>query len=156
GRTRRDRVVRRRPRAACSVAESPAPYGAAPPSLGAAAREALRLRHLSPRTEQAYLHWMQRYVRYHRGRHPRELSAEHLTAFLSSLATAGRVSASTQNQVLAALLFLYREVLGAELPWLDDIVRAKSPARLPIVLARDEVAAVLAQLAGPPRLMATL
>lgn len=141
------------------VAETPsvsAPVDGGAPSLGARVRQAMRLRHLAPRTEQAYLHWIQRYFRFHGRRHPRDLSADHVTAFLSSLATAGRVSASTQNQALAALLFLYREVLGVELPWLDDVVRAKAPPRLPIVLSRDEVAAVLARLSGPPRLMATL
>jgi integron integrase len=135
------------------------PYGGppAPPArLVDAVRSAMRLRHLSPRTEQAYLHWMRRYFAFHRGRHPAELGADHVTAFLSSLATAGRVSASTQNQALAALLFLYRDVLGHDLPWLDDVVRAKAPVHLPVVLSRDEVRAVLAHLHGTPRLMAAL
>ncbi len=136
------------------------PYGApAPPSgprLVDAVRSAMRLRHLSPRTEQAYLHWMRRFFTYHRGRHPAELGPEHVTAFLSSLATTGRVSSSTQNQALAALLFLYRDVLGHDLPWLDDVVRAKAPVHLPVVLSRDEVRAVLSHLHGTPRLMAAL
>jgi len=142
------------------VSESPGPEPPGQrdpaPSLGERVRQAMRLRHLSSRTEEAYLHWMQRYFRFHGQRHPRELGAEHVTAFLSSLATTGRVSASTQNQALAALLFLYREVLEQDLPWLSDVVRAKTPSRLPVVLSRDEVRAVLSRMDGAPRLMATL
>jgi integrase len=119
-------------------------------------REAMRLRHLSPRTERAYLHRMRRYFAFHRGRHPATLGAPEVTAFLSWLATERSVAASTQNQALAALLFLYREVLGTDLPWLDDVVRARRPARLPVVLARDEVRELLRRLDGTPRLMATL
>ncbi|HXV36245.1 MAG TPA: integron integrase [Myxococcota bacterium] len=124
--------------------------------LGDRARQAMRLRQLSPRTEHAYLSWMRRFYEFHGRRNPVELGAEHVTAFLSSLAMRDQISASTQNQALAALLFLYREVLGIELPWLDDLVRAKAPARLPVVLTRDEVRAVLAKLEREPRLIATL
>ncbi|MFN0244760.1 MAG: integron integrase [Planctomycetota bacterium] len=142
------------------VRASDSGYGPARPippvRVGDRARAAIRLRHLSPRTEQAYLGWMVRYYEFHGRRDPASLGAEHVTAFLSALATRGRVSASTQNQALAALLFLYREVLGMQLPWLDDLVRAKTPARLPVVLTRDEVRAVLAHMDGEPRLMATL
>jgi integron integrase len=116
----------------------------------------MRLRHLSPRTEKAYVHWMRRFWEYHGRQDPAKLGPEEVSAFLSLLATRGRVSASTQNQALAALLFLYREVLGQDLPWLDDLVRAKRPARLPVVLSRDEVRAVLAKMDGSPKLMATL
>jgi integron integrase len=116
----------------------------------------MRLRHLSPRTEQAYLDWMRRYHRFIGRRDPSKLGSEHVTAFLNELATRGRVSASTQNQALAALLFLYGEVLGIELPWLDELVRAKTPVRLPVVLAREEVRAIHARMNGSPRLMATL
>jgi integron integrase len=116
----------------------------------------MRLRHVSPRTEEAYLAWMRRFYDHHGRRDPKELGAQHVTAFLSELATRGHVAASTQNQALAALLFLYRDVLGVDLPWLDDLVRAKTPARLPVVLSRDEVRLVLAQMQGEPRLMATL
>jgi len=116
----------------------------------------MRLRHFSPRTEEAYVGWMRRYWEFHGRRPPAELDAAHVTAFLNFLAGQRRVSASTQNQALAALLFLYREVLGQELPWLDDLVRAKTPGRLPTVLTRDEVRAVLAKLDVVPRLMATL
>ncbi|MFM7280913.1 MAG: integron integrase [Planctomycetia bacterium] len=126
------------------------------PRLSDRARAALRLRHFSPRTEEAYLGWMRRYYEFHSRRDPAQLTAEHVTAFLNALATQGRVAASTQNQALAALLFLYREVLGLDLPWLHDLVHAKTPARLPVVLSLDEVRAVLAKLEGEPRLMATL
>jgi len=126
------------------------------PRLGERARTAMRLKHLSPRTEEAYLGWMRRYYEFHRRKDPATLGAAHLTAFLGSLATQRRVAASTQNQALAALLFLYRAVLGQEFPWLDDLVRAKGPERLPVVLARDEVRAVMSHMHGVPRLMATL
>ncbi len=111
-------------------------------------RERLRVRHYSLRTEEAYLHWIRRFILHHDKRHPRDLGAAEVEAFLSHLATEGCVSASTQNQALAALLFLYREVLGVELPWLEGIVRAKRPARLPVVLTETEVRALLAQLDG--------
>jgi integron integrase len=117
---------------------------------------ALRLRHYSRRTEEAYVAWVRRYILFHRKRHPAEMGPSELTSFLSSLATTGRVAASTQNQALSALLFLYREVLELEVPWLDGIVRAKRPQRLPIVLTRQEVLTVLRPLQGTPRLMAHL
>lgn len=119
-------------------------------------RAAMRLRHMSPRTEDAYLGWMRRYFEFHGRRHPAALGAGEVQAFLSDLATRGRVSAATQNQALAALLFLYGDVLGVKLPWLDEIERAKRPARLPTVLSRDEVRAVLDRMHGVPRLMASL
>jgi site-specific recombinase XerD len=120
------------------------------PRLGDRAREAIRLRHLSPRTEDAYVQWMQRYYEFHRRQHPAALGASHVTAFLNHLAVGRGVTASTQNQALAALVFLYREVLGRDLPWLAGIVRAKAPARLPVVLGRNEVQALLAALTGAP------
>jgi integron integrase len=116
----------------------------------------MRVKHLSPRTEEAYLGWMRRYHEFHGRKDPATLGAAHVTAFLSALATERKVAASTQNQALAALLFLYREVLGVELPWLDDVVRARGPERLPVVLSRDEVRAVLSEMQGVTRLMATL
>ena len=119
-------------------------------------REAIRTRHLSPRTEEAYVFWIRRYIVFHGRRHPAELGSPEVTQFLSNLATAGRVSASTQNQALSGLLFLYRRVLNVDLPWLDGLVRAKRPACLPAVLSRDEVAAVLAHLDGTRWLMAAL
>ncbi|MGH7152199.1 MAG: integron integrase [Planctomycetota bacterium] len=130
--------------------------GGTPPRLGERARAAMRLRHFSPRTEEAYLHWMRRYWEFHGRRNPADLGAAQVTAFLNALATRGRVAPSTQNQALAALLFLYREVLGRDLPWLDDLVRARPPVRLPVVLTREEVRAVLGRMEGVPRRMATL
>ena len=124
--------------------------------LGDRARAAMRVKHLSPRTEEAYLGWMRRYHEFHGRKDPATLGAAHVTAFLSALATQRKVAASTQNQALAALLFLYREVLGVELPWLDDVVRARGPERLPVVLSRGEVRAVLSEMHGVTRLMATL
>jgi integron integrase len=132
------------------------PLSAPAPRLSERARDAMRLRHFGLRTEEAYLGWMRRYHEFHGRRDPAGLGPEHVTAFLNALATRRRVAASTQNQALAALLFLYRDVLGIRLPWLDDLVHAKSPARLPVVLTRDEVRAVLAGMEGEPRLMATL
>ena len=118
---------------------------------------ALRARHYSRRTEEAYVAWIKRFIFFfHTKRHPAEMGAPEVTRFLSSLAVDGRVAASTQNQALSALLFLYRDVLDVDLPWLDGVVRAKRPHRLPVVLTRDEVRAVLQRLEGVPRLMACL
>lgn len=125
-----------------------------PVRLGDRARQAMRLRNFSPRTEKAYLGWMLRYYEYHDRRDPGQLGAPDVTAFLNELATKRRVATSTQNQALAALRFFYRDVLGQDLPWLDDLVRAKTPSRLPVVLSRDEVRAVLARMQGIPHLMA--
>lgn len=141
--------------------EDSAPFGASPGgsrprTFGEAVRRAVRLRHLSVRTEEAYVHWIRRFVAHHGGRRPADLGAEHVTAFLSALATECRVAASTQNQALAALLFLYRDVYGRDLPWLDTVVRAKRPVRVPVVLSRDEVRRLLDRMCGVPRLMATL
>ena len=120
-------------------------------------RSVLRARHYSRRTEDAYVAWIKRYIFFfHAKRHPAEMGAPEVTRFLSSLAVDGHVAASTQNQALSALLFLYRDVLEVDLPWLDGIVRAKRPERLPVVLTRDEVRAVLQRLEGVPRLMACL
>jgi site-specific recombinase XerD len=118
-------------------------------------RRAIRLRHYSPRTEEAYLGWIRRFIVFHGKRHPETLGAAEVTAFLSSLATSG-VSASTQNQALSAVLFLYEVVLEQRLPWMSDIVRAQRPMRLPVVLSREDVASLLAQLGGPMWLMASL
>jgi integron integrase len=119
-------------------------------------RLALRARHGSRRTEKTYVAWIRRYILFHGKRHPAEMGAAEITQFLSSLAVDRNVAASTQNQALSALLFLYRNVLEQELPWLDGVVRAKRAARLPVVLNREEVRAVLHDLHGPPRLMAIL
>jgi integrase len=119
-------------------------------------RGRLRVKHYSLRTEQAYLGWIRRFILANGKRHPRELGGSEVEAFLTGLATRGRVAASTQNQALAALLFLYREVLGQDLPWLDGVVRAKRPRRLPVVLSREEVRRLLAGLQGRDWLMAGL
>ena len=119
-------------------------------------RAAVRARHGSRRTEEAYVAWIRRYVFFHSKRHPAEMGAPEITRFLTALAVEGRVAASTQTQALSALLFLYRHVLELDLPWLEGVVRAKRPQRLPIVLTREEIRAVLQQLEGAPRLMAGL
>ena len=139
--------------ASAAVGEPPsAPQPRLVPSL----RDALRLRRYSLKTEKAYIHWAKRYVRFHLLRHPKDMGASEVTAFLNHLASDRHVAAATQNQALAALLFLYREVLGSELPWLDEVVRAKRSARLPTVLTRVEAQAILAQLTGPRWLMVSL
>ena len=119
-------------------------------------RDRIRVKHYSIRTEQAYCDWIRRFIIFHGKRHPSGLGAAEVEAFLTSLAVDGRVAASTQNQAKSALLFLYREVLGVELPWLDGIQKAKAPVRLPVVLTRDEVARVLARLDGVHRLIGAL
>src|SRR5881396_3334782 len=119
-------------------------------------RDAIRARHYSRRTEDAYVGWIRRYIFFHGKRHPIEMGAAEVTRFLSSLAVEGKVAASTQNQALSALLFLYRDVLELDLPWLDGVVRAKRPQRLPVVLTSEEVRAVLQLLEGVSRLMAHL
>ena len=119
-------------------------------------REVCRLRHFSPRTEKAYVGWIRRFLRFHRCRHPREMGAPDVKGFLSSLARQPGVAASTQNQALSGLLFLYKDVLGVALPSIEGIVRAIRPVRMPIVLSRSEVAAVLNRLRGPCWIMASL
>lgn len=119
-------------------------------------RELLRVRHYSIRTEQTYLQWIRRFIVFNRMQHPKELGAEHVAAFLSHLAVQRHVAASTQNQALNAILFLYRDVMKVSLPWLNDVERAKKPHRLPVVLTRDEVRCLLAQLQGTTWLMAAL
>ncbi|HVS12579.1 MAG TPA: integron integrase [Thermoanaerobaculia bacterium] len=138
--------------AICWIAEPAAP----PPRLLDRVRSAIRLRHLSPATEKAYVAWIRRFILHHGKRHPADMGAPEVTSFLSSLATQRQVSASTQNQALSALLFLYRHVLELDLPWLDQVVRARRPQRLPVVLTRSEVLSLLAQLQGTTWLMASL
>jgi len=129
---------------------SPAAAGAQPPRLLARLREALRVRHYSLRTERAYVDWVRRFVVFHGKRHPEQLGAVEVQAFLTHLAVERTVSSSTQNQAKAALLFLYREVLGLRLPWLDDFVGARLSRRLPVVLTPAEVRRLLAELSGGP------
>jgi integron integrase len=119
-------------------------------------RDVLRRKHFSLRTEQAYVAWIRRFILFHAKRHPRDMAEEEVTQFLTHLARAGQVAASTQNQALSALLFLYKEVLKTEIGWLDGVERVKRPARLPVVLARDEVHKIFRHLHGTPRLMAGL
>ena len=129
---------------------------AKPPRLLDQVRDALRRRHYSHRTEQSYVHWIKRFIFFSDKRHPRDLGAPEVTAFLTHLARDRDVAAATQNQALAALLFLYKEVLGQPLPWLDQIERAKRPARLPTVLSVAEIQRLLAQMEGTKWLMASL
>ncbi|HEV2622046.1 MAG TPA: integron integrase [Frateuria sp.] len=126
------------------------------PRLFEEVRRVLRLKHYSLRTEEVYLGWIRRFVLAHGRRHPRDLGAAEVEGFLSGLAVQGKVSASTQNQALSALLFLYRQVLGIELPWMEGVVRAKRPQRVPTVLSREEVTRVLACMEGRPWLLASL
>lgn len=128
---------------------------AARPKLLTRVREAIRLRHMSPKTEKAYVHWIRQYILFHGKRHPDDMAEEEVTAFLTHLAVRRKVSASTQNQALSALLFLYRNVLDRELGNLDA-VRAKRPRRIPVVLTRDEVRQVLEHLQGTARLVVLL
>ena len=126
------------------------------PKLLDQVHEAIRIRHYSYRTEKAYIHWLKRFIFFHHKRHPTEMDEPEIAAFLSSLATESRVSASTQNQALNALLFLYREVLHKEIGYVNGVVRAKRPVRLPVVLTRQEVRSVLARLQGLEWIMAML
>jgi integron integrase len=127
-----------------------------PPRLLDRVRTALRTRHYSRRTEQSYVGWVRRFILFHGKRHPDALAEPEIAAFLSSLAERGHVSASTQNQALAALLFLYQAVLGRQLAWLGELVHAKRPIRLPVVLTRAESRALLENLRGPYRLVGGL
>lgn len=119
-------------------------------------RRRLRLKHYSLRTEEAYIGWIKRFIRFHGKRHPRNMSAPEVEGFLTHLAVEGRVSPSTQNQALAALLFLYRDVLTMDLPWLKDVHRAKRRQKLPVVLTSREVQAVLSRMHGRALVMAQL
>lgn len=119
-------------------------------------RSEIRLRHYSIRTEEAYVHWIVRYVRFHNMRHPAEMGSTEVNAFLSHLASDRNVAASTQNQALNALIFLYKQVLKIEVGDLGNVVRAKRPKRLPVVLSVEEIAAVLNGMSGTKRLMAEL
>jgi integron integrase len=119
-------------------------------------RQACRLRHYSIRTETAYVEWIKRFILFHHKRHPLEMGAAEINAFLTHLAVDGHVSASTQNQAFSALLFLYRSVLEVDPGLIEGVIRAKRPERLPVILTRQEVRAVLGRLDGVPRLVALL
>ena len=135
---------------------TPPPSVAPKPRLLDQVRQAIRTRHYSYRTEKAYVHWIKRFIFFHNKRHPAEMAETEIARFLSSLATERHVSASTQNQALNALLFLYREILKKDIGYVDGVVRAKRPHRLPIVLTRQEVRSILGCLNGSDWLMAML
>lgn len=116
----------------------------------------LRVKHYSIRTEQAYVGWIKRYIFFHDKRHPKDMGARDIEAFLTHLAVAGKVSASTQNLAKSSILFLYREVLEIQLEWLENVTQAKAPKRLPVVLTVSEVQAVLSRLTGTHALIASL
>ena len=126
------------------------------PRLLEAVRDTIRLKHYSLRTEETYVHWIRRFIHFHGKRHPPELGATEVTAFLNHLVKNRDVAATTQNQALSALLFLYREVLAEPLAWLDGVERAKRPARVPTVLSTAEIAALLSRMTGTKWLMASL
>ena len=133
-----------------------AAQGTGKPKLLDEVRRVLRFKHYSIRTGQAYVDWIRRYMVFHSLRHPREMGGAEVSAFLTHLAVERNVSASTQNQSLAALLFLHGQVLGVKLPWLEDVERAKRPVRLPVVLTQEEARRVLGALEGSYHLMGTL
>ena len=126
------------------------------PRLLERVRAALRTRHYSRRTEKAYVGWIRRFILFHGKRHPDGLGEAEIGAFLANLASISKVSASTQNQALAALLFLYQEMLGRKIEWMGDLVHAKRPATVPVVLNRDEARSLLARLDGSPWLVGAL
>ena len=119
-------------------------------------REAIRVRHYSIRTEDAYVHWVKRFIFFHGKRHPDEMGRPEIEAFLTDLAVQGKVAAATQNQALNAIVFLYKEVLKREVGQFEKMVWAKRTSRVPVVLTVQEVTALLSQIAGVPALMARL
>jgi len=111
-------------------------------------RNAIRIRHYSLRTEQSYIHWIRRFILFHKKRHPNDMGEREISAFLTDLAVNRNVAASTQNQALSAILFLYQKVLDRKLEWLDDVVRAKRPAHMPVILTREETQQLLNEIPG--------
>lgn len=132
------------------------PHSSKPPRLLDQVRAELRVRHRSPRTEEAYIHWIKHFIRFHSLRHPSQLGADEISQFLKYLAIEKHVSASTQTQALSALVFLYRHVLRTPFEWIDNLTRAKRPTRLPVVLTRSEIRRIFEHLNGAPRLIAAL
>jgi len=126
------------------------------PKLIDQVHQAIRTRHFSPKTEESYVHWIKRFIFFHNKRHPAEMGEKEIAQFLSSLASELHVSASTQNQALNAILFLYRDVLRKEIGYIDGVVRAKRPHRLPVVLTRQEVKSILGILDHSDWLMVVL
>jgi site-specific recombinase XerD len=133
-----------------------APPISSKPKLLDQVHQAIRARHYSPKTEESYVHWIKRFIFFHNKRHPTEMGENEIGQFLSGLATDRHVSASTQNQALNAILFLYRDVLRKEIGYVDGVVRAKRPPRLPVVLTRQEVKSVLGMLDHSDWLMVML
>jgi integron integrase len=150
------RLNRERP--ATSPAATPASSSASPqkPKLLDQVRQAMRTRHYSDKTEKAYVHWIKRYIFFHNKRHPAEMSEKEIAQFLSTLASEWHVSASTQNQALNAILFLYRDVLWKEVGYIEGVIRARRPHRLPVVLTREEIKSILNVLDRSDWLMAML
>ncbi len=144
--------------AAARGGSGPHPFAPGPgePKLLDRVRREIRVRHYSRRTEKCYVRWIHRFILFHQKRHPLEMGKQEVAEFLSHLAVQRGVSASTQNQALCAILFLYQQVLGRKPGWIDDVVRAKRALRLPVVLTHDEVLAIFAHLYGTPRLIASL
>ena len=126
------------------------------PKLLDQVRDVIRRKHYNIRTEQAYVDWIKRFIIYHNKRHPAGMAEDDIAQFLTHLARNLNVAASTQNQALSALLFLYKEVLKQEIGWLEKVERARKPAKLPIVLTRPEVKQIFAHLQDTPKLMAGL
>ena len=129
------------------------PDGRPRPKLLDQVRQTIRTRHYSRRTEEAYVHWIRRYIVFHGKKHPSTLSVGDISSFLTWLAVERQVSASTQNQALSAVLFLYKAVLAIEIGPVPAVVRARTPERLPVVLSREEIGALLKQLTGTMRLI---
>src|SRR5689334_15965468 len=126
------------------------------PKLLDRVRAAVRARHYSRRTEESYVGWVKRFILFHGKKHPSAMGGGEVNEFLTSLAVDGQVAAATQNQALSALLFLYKNVLNEPLPWIDGIVRAKRPLRVPVVLTPGEVRTLMEQMTGVPKLVALL
>src|SRR5262245_35019784 len=150
-RPNRDRIFANQPAPMASASSS-----SAKPKLLDQVRQAIRTRHYSVKTEESYLGWIKRFIFFHNKRHPAEMGETEIAQFLSSLATDRNVSASTQNQALNAILFLYHEVLGNNIGYVNGVIRAKKTRRLPVVLTKEEVKTVLGRLGGAPWLMAML
>jgi len=138
------------------VSHATNPISSSSPKLLVRLRQSLRSRHYSRRTEETYVMWVKRFIFFHNVRHPADMAEPEINTFLTHWAVKEKVSASTQNQALSALLFLYRHVIGREIGNLGDVIRARKPTRLPVVMTREEVKSVLAHLTGDKRLMASL
>ena len=137
-------------------ADSSSTKAHSPPRLLDEVRATLRLEHYSARTEATYVDWIKRFILFHGKRHPSEMGADDVRTFLTYLATEKNVAASTQNQALSALIFLYRVVLKQKLPWVDQFERVQRPPKMPVVLTKEEARAVLTRLNGTARLIGHL